>query len=228
MDEDADAARIDPNKHPLTDMPPSASDVYVAHKFAEGLPDDRVITLGNNVRVLVAFANAGKSMYHVWGVMGSLNMQNKFNMYVQNFTYHVVNKSVNAASELSLAYTFQPNERLDTRPFQLSLSIFYEAQSSSGNAIRGHSTTFFNETITTKAGPQSINNTTFMLLVVLVMGGVAGGIAFAMSSGSDQKRTAATELGTTESKESEWLEEHSRTMQSGGGRAAPSKLTKRK
>ncbi len=229
MDEDADSARLHPDKHPLTALPPPARDVSIAAKFVDGLGDDRTLTLGNDVRVLVALANNGRSIYHVWGIMGSLNMDNRFSMYVQNFSYTGVNHTVPAGSELSMSYSFTPNERLDTRNFQLSLSVFYEAQSSDGSALRGHSTTFFNETVGTKAGPQSINNTAFMTLVVLFLLACGGLIAFFLApSAEPSKRAAAQEMGTSQSKDSDWLEEHSRTMQSGGGRAAPSKVTKRR
>lgn len=222
LDEDADSARLDPNRHPLWNMPPSAGDVDIGYKFAAGLGEDKVLTLGDQVQVLIAFSNAGRSLYHIWGVMGSLNMHNNFNMYVQNFSYHGVNKTVSANKEMSLWYKFTPNERLDTRKFQLALSVFYEAQSSAGNAIRGHSTTFFNETVGTVAGEQSIGNTTFMIILVLCIAGAVAVIVYLLS-GSQESKKAMPEMGTDISKENEWLEEHSRTMQSGGGRSAPSK-----
>lgn len=228
MDEDADAARLHPDKHPLTNLPESASDVLVAHTFVTGgLKDGKsVLTLGEEVRVLVALANGGKSMYHVWGMMGSLNMAGKFSMYVQNFSYSSVNASVQSGEELSLQYSFKPNERLDTRKFQLALTMFYEAQSSDGSALRGHSTTFFNSTVDTLPGPQAVSNTVFLALVALFIAASFAAIAFLVSSSSDStEKSVSSKQASSEQTESDWLEEHRNVLQSGGGR---SKLTKRK
>lgn len=215
LDEDADAARLHVDRHPLTDMPAPADDVYVAHTFTEGLDSTSVVTLGSTCKTLIAFANGGRGLYHVWGVMGSLNMEHKFDIHVQNFTYSVVNKTVPANSELSFSYKFTPNERLDTRPFQLALTVFYEAQGSTGNAIRGYSTTFCNATVGTVPGPQSISNGLFMV-ILLVLVGAAIATYFVLKN-TDAKKEAV-EMGTTTSSKNEWLEEHQTMIKSGGGR----------
>lgn len=230
MDEDADAARMHEGKHMLTDMPASARDVSIAAKFVEGLGDDATLTLGKGVRVLVGLANGGRSTYHVWGMQGSLNLADKFGTYVQNFSYTGVNRTVPAGSELSMAYAFTPNERLDTRPFQMALSVFYEAQSPGGDALRGHSTTFYNATVSTRAGPQSINNTAFLALTALFVIACGGVIAFLLAPAAerDAKRPGVEGTETASKGDSDWLEEHSRMMNSGGGRSGPTKATKRR
>lgn len=216
LDEEADSARIGSRGHPLSDMPPPAEDVLVAHTFIEGLDSSAVVTLGAKCKALVAFANSGRGKYHVWGVMGSLNMVKNFDIHVQNFTYGVVNKTVGAGGELSFSYDFTPNERLDTRPFQLALSVFYEARGSTGNAIRGHSTTFYNATVGTKPGPQSMSNGLFMFLFVVLIGAAAG--AYYVFRTTEAKKEAA-EMGTVSSSKNEWLEEHHNMVKTGGGRA---------
>ncbi len=229
MDEDADAARPHPDRHPLTDLPESARDVIVGHTFVSGgLKDDgTVLTLGEKVDVLVALANGGRSKYHVWGIMGSLNMAGRFNMYVQNFSYTEVNASVPSGEELSMAYSFTPNERLDTRDFQLAMSVFYEAQNSEGNALRGHSTTFYNSTVGTVPGPQAVSNTAFLILTALFLIVSGAGIAFLLKppAEGEKKPTSSRSGGEASNSENDWLEEHMTTMQTGGGR---SKLTKRR
>lgn len=144
LDEDADSARFDSDRHPLSDMPPPAHDVLIAHTFAKGFDDTTALTLGETCKTLVGFANDGWGQYHVWSVMGSLNTQKKFDIHVQNFTYGVVNKTVVSNSELTFSFDFTPNEHLDIRPFQLDLYVFYKARDAGRNAIRGNSTTFFN------------------------------------------------------------------------------------
>lgn len=216
LDEDADSARFDSDRHPLSDMPPSADDVLIAHTFTKGLNDTTVLTLGETCKALIGFANAGRGQYHVWGVMGSLNMQNNFDIHVQNFTYGVVNKTVSSNSELSFSYEFTPNERLDTRPFQLALSVFYEARGATGNAIRGHSTTFFNTTVGTQPGPQTMSNALFMFIFVLVIGAGIGAVYVLKST---EAKKEAVEMGTGGSSKNEWLEEHQTMVKTGGGRA---------
>lgn len=216
LDEEADSARFDSDRHPLSDMPPPADDIMIAHAFTKGIDDSAVLTLGETCKTLIAFANSGRSKYHVWGVMGSLNMEKKFDIHVQNFTYGEVNKTVGSHGELSFSYEFTPNERLDTRPFQLALSVFYEARGSSGNAIRGHSTTFYNATVGTKPGPQTMSNGVFMFIFVFVIGAGLG--AFYVLKSSEAKKEAV-EMGTGGSSKNEWLEEHHAMAKTGGGRA---------
>jgi hypothetical protein len=114
---------------------------------------------------------------------------------VQNFTYSSVNHTVPAGGELSFDYSFNPNERLDTRDFILSLSVFYEAQGASGNVIRAHASTFFNETVTTIAGPQNVSNTAFMAMFLLVIGAVSAGVVYSGLLAPEAKRTR-TDSGT--------------------------------
>jgi hypothetical protein len=232
MDEDADAARFDPkdpDANPLSNMPPPAKDVSIGHAFSVGLVDGVSLTLGQKTRALVAFANSGRVAYHVWGVMGSLNMPNEFSSHVQNFSYSGVNHTVPSGGELSFDYTFEPNERLDTRDFILALSVFYEAQGASGNVIRAHSSTFFNQTIATVAGPQDVSNFAFMAVLLLVVGAISAGVFFSGVLAPEAKRSTI-DLGAataTTSDGEEWLEEHKNMMQ-GGGRAKSSKPSKGK
>jgi Translocon-associated protein (TRAP), alpha subunit len=223
-DSEADASRFDPsdpNVFPLTDMPESAKDAEFGYAFSAGLEDGTTLTLGRKSRVAIAMYNSGRTRFHVWGVMGSLNMPHKFDMFVQNFTYGVVNQTVGSGGEMSFDYSFEPNERLDTRDFSLSLSVFYEAQGASGNVIRAHSTTFLNQTVTAVAGPQIVGNTAFMALLIAVIAAAGGGAYYVKTLGEDSQRTT-TEMGTATSDGNEWLEEH-QSMLRGGGRAKPGK-----
>lgn len=224
LDEEADSARIDSDRHPLSDMPPSADDVLVAHTFTEGLGSASLVTLGEKCKALIAFANSGRGRYHVWGVTGSLNMVKNFDIHVQNFTYGVINKTVTSGNELSFSYEFTPNERLDTTPFQLALSVFYEARGSSDNAIRGHSTTFYNSTVTTEPGPQSMSNGVFMFLFVALL--AAAGGAFYVFRATEAKKEAV-EMGTASTSKNEWLEEHHNMSRTGGGRSKSKSAGKR-
>lgn len=244
LDEDADSARYDPEfRHPLSELPDAASDVSVGHAFVSGLSSHvspaasksadgeetrrSLVTLGEPIKTIVAFSNEGRVPYHVWGVMGSLNRDDKFHIYVQNFSYYIVNKTVQPSEELSFAYTFTPNARLDIRPFQLAVTMFYEARGSSGNAIRGHSTTFYNSTVDTQPGPQTMSNSMFMLFFFAAVAAAVGGWYtwknFEAQQAQQQKETV--EMGTTDSSKNEWLEDHN-MVKTGGGRAAKRKTSK--
>lgn len=207
----------------MTDLPPSADDVSIGHAFLTNFSEtkskqsDIVVTLGNSIKTVVAFSNEGKSRYHVWGVMGSLNTKDNFKIFVQNFTYQEVNKSVHSNEELSFSYTFTPNARLDILPFQLAVTLFYEAQGSSGNAIRGHSTTFFNETVATEPSPQAMSNSVFVLVFTVVIGAAIGAVFVLRRAGSSKASHA--EMGTEDSSKNEWLAEHETMARTGGGRA---------
>lgn len=249
MNEEADQARYDPDrKHPLTDIPEPATDVQVGHVFQSGLPHDpsanidheadindvsaspRIMTLGEPVKAVVAFSNQGRMAYHVWGITGSLNFHNRFSVFVQNFSYTMVNRSVAAGDELSFSYSFIPNERLDVRPFQLALTMFYESQSSRGNAIRGHATTFYNATVTAKPGTQTISNSLFMIIFGLVVAAVVGAW-FAWKSMDAAKKEAkkeASESSTVETSKNEWLEEHHNMVKAASGSRAPRQRTNAK
>lgn len=215
LDEDADAARLNPDKHPLTDIPPPSDDVLIAHTFTDGFETPETLTLGEKVQALIAFANEGRGKYHVWGVTGSLNMEKQFRIHVQNFSYTTVNQSVAPGTELSFAYEFVPNERLDIRPFQLALTVFYEMQSSGGNAIRGHATTFYNQTVATEPSKGSMSNGMFMALFTAFLAAIVGAVI--LWKNTEQKKETV-EVGNVQTSKNEWLEDHHNMMKSGGGR----------
>lgn len=233
LDEDADSARYDPShRHPLSELPPSSDAVSVGHFFVSGMSGDNkasrsTVTLGELIKTVIAFANNGRTAMHVWGVMGSLNHDNRFSIYVQNFSYSMINKTVASGEELSFSYEFTPNAHLDIRPFQLAITMFYEAQSSSGNAIRGYSTTFFNSTIVTEPGSGTMSNGLFMLFFFVgIAAAFAAWYVWKNLELSGQK-VETTETGTVYSSKNEWLEEHHNLTRTGGGRAKLKSDTKK-
>lgn len=224
LDEDADSARYDPERrHPLSEMPPSATDVQIGHAFLSGMSVDKktfkdLVTLGDPVETVVAFSNQGRTPYHVWGVIGSLNRDTKFSVYVQNFSYTVVNKTINSGEELSFKYEFTPNERLDIRPFQLAITTFYEARSSNGNSIRGHSSTFYNSTVLTQPSPNTMSNGVFLLFCLFGITGAVG-MWYVWKKVQAVQQKEVVEMGTTDPSKNEWLEDHHNMISTGGGRA---------
>lgn len=232
LDEDADSARYDPESpiHPLSNLPPANKDIHVGHAFQSGMLVDNktsqgLLTLGEPVKTVIGFSNDAKTPIHVWGVIGSLNHHTHFPTFVQNFSYSVVNYTVPSGKEVSFPYTFTPNAHLDVRPFQLAITVFYEAQGSSGAAIRGHSTTFFNSTMLTQPGSQTMSNATFMLFFVTVVAAVVGAV-YLFRNMEDEKKKDVVETGTADTSKNEWLEEHHNMMKTGGGRGKAKGETK--
>lgn len=229
MDEDADSARPHADRHPLANLPAASGDVTVGHAFVSGglASGGDTLTLGEEVCVMIGLANGARTRMHVWGVTGSLNDVSRSNVHVQNLTYTLINATASANSELSMQYSFTPNDRLDTRPFQLALTVLYEAQTADGNALRGYSTTFYNSTVATRAGPQTVSNTAFLGLATLFVTLCAGAVAYLFAPSAEGGETkGASATGAAESTTSAWLEEHHNTMTRGGGRAA--RATKRR
>lgn len=223
LDEDADAARYDPEspRHPLSVLPPSNDDAHVGHAFKSGMSTNpktssALLTLGDSVKTVIAFSNQAKTPILVWGAIGSLNNPDNFRIHVQNFTYGLVNRTVEPGHELSFSYSFTPNAHLDVRPFQLAITLFYETQSSMGAALRGHSTTFYNATVETQPGSQTMSNTTFLLFFVTLVA-AAGGAAYIFKNMEGEKNETV-ETGTEDNSKNEWLEEHHNLIKTGGGR----------
>lgn len=231
-DADADSARFDhtdPSVFPLTDMPEPSEKAEFGYAFAKGLSDGVTLTLGEDARAVIGVSNGGRTKLHVWGVMGSLNMPHDFGQYVQNFTYGVVNSTVSAEGEMSFDYAFTPNERLDTREFVMALSVFYEAQTATGNVISAHSTTFLNQTVTAVAGPQAVGNTLFMFLLVAAIAAATGAGYYAKSLSDEKKTPTSSSESSDKSKagNDNWLEGHDTMVQKGSrkksGKAGKSK-----
>lgn len=197
--------------------------MVVGHTFVTGInsseeASETTVVAGDPIKTIVAFSNEGRLRYHVWGVIASLNNDKMFDIYVQNFSYAIVNKTVEAGDELSFSYEFTPNARLDIRPFSLAITMFYEAQSSIGNAIRGHSTTFYNSTVVTAPGTQSMSNNMFLLCFFV---GVAAAVGawFVWKNLETATSKETVEMGTSDGSKNEWLEEHHNMTRTGGGRA---------
>lgn len=210
LDEDVDAARAtieDPTKHPLSNMPPPSDDVDVS-TVIKGLNDDGILPVGQDYSALVAFGNSGRTSFHVWGVMGSLNYDDDWKVYVQNFTYQVVNRTVESGQELSLNYRFLPNDRLDTRDFRMALSLFYEARNTGGEAVRSHSSTFFNQTVKAVAGPAKVSASYAAFIVSLLAALGAGGFYGYKAFSDADKPSIDTTTTEGQGSKDDWLAEH--------------------
>ena len=71
-------------KHPLTRMPSSAAGVDTSFFFPDH--SDMKIPMGELITVLCHFENNAKMPLNITSMMGSLNDNVNFGMYVQNYT----------------------------------------------------------------------------------------------------------------------------------------------
>lgn len=71
-------------KHPLTRMPISASGVDTSYFFPDH--SDKKIPMGEIVTLLCHFENNAKAALNITSMMGSLNDNINFGIYIQNYT----------------------------------------------------------------------------------------------------------------------------------------------
>ena len=76
-------------KHPLTRMPISASGVDTSYFFPDH--SDKKIPMGETVTLLCHFENNAKAPLNITSMMGSLNDNINFGIYIQNYTQKMMN-----------------------------------------------------------------------------------------------------------------------------------------
>jgi hypothetical protein len=89
-------------KHPLTDMPAPAEDIYTSFFFPSHA--DQKFPIGETVTVLCHFSNEGSYPVNVTAIMGSLNFPDNFQFHQQNFSYKPFGFMVKPGEETTLQY----------------------------------------------------------------------------------------------------------------------------
>ena len=84
-------------KHPLTRMPSSAAGVDTSFFFPDH--SEKRIPMGELITVLCHFENNAKAPLNITGLMGSLNDNLNFGIYVQNYTQKILGVIVKPGSE---------------------------------------------------------------------------------------------------------------------------------
>lgn len=152
-------------RHPLTDVPPSAPGIEHKEWFPEHF--SLQFPAGKQIEVVAGLNNLGEESYNVTAIYGSLNAAHDFSLFFQNFTGLPYYDVLAPGGQVSLAYYFITAPNLPPRDFQVALTAFYNTET------QGFATTFFNKTITIVEQPRFID---FELIFLwLLMLGLLGG-----------------------------------------------------
>jgi hypothetical protein len=91
--------------HPLTNLPPSASDIETSFYYPKYSLNK--MPIGEIVTILCHFSNDNEIPFNVTAIMGSLNSPFDFNFYIQNYTYKPLGIIVQPGTEVTFEYQFQ-------------------------------------------------------------------------------------------------------------------------
>ncbi|KAJ8905416.1 hypothetical protein NDN08_001923 [Rhodosorus marinus] len=204
-------------RYPLNDIPPPLSGISVYSTL--GNENNNALTLGKETESQMTFVNGLDEGIHVWGVMGSLNQHDLYSSFVQNFSYSLVNATIPAKSEFSVIYKFRPFLRLEPKQYQMALTVFYEKKKAiSAPLVASYGSTYFNQTVELTTGEGTMDNQTFLLIVIGIVVLALG--AFGAYKGyeiySKRSGRARMETGTRQNVESQWVEEHEKMLNTGG------------
>lgn len=89
------------------------------------------VPVGRPVRVLVAFKHTGTGgekpvkEFTLDGVAGALRYPSDYSYYIQNFTALRLDRVVEAEREATISYAFMPALQLSSRPYGLTIRVFY-------------------------------------------------------------------------------------------------------
>ena len=154
-------------QHPLTNMPPASEDVSVSFYYPTHDGHGSKLPVNDIVTVLCHFSNEGDIAMNVSAAMGSLNLAQDFNVYVQNFSFKPFGLVVKPNEEITLAYEFIMDPRLDTsQDYSLAHSIFY---SSVGNAEDWYTSTFFNSTVELYSTEPEVDAETIGMILIALL-----------------------------------------------------------
>jgi len=118
---------------------------------------------GKDVHFLVGFANRGKKEFIIDTMDASFRYAQDFSFHLQNFTAIAYNKVVKPQQEVTLGYQFFVSEAYSTRPYGLTVSLYYR-----DNAGGQYMNAVFNETVNIVELDEGLDGETFFLYVFLV------------------------------------------------------------
>jgi len=117
---------------------------------------------GKDVSFLVGFVNKGQRDLVIDSMEASFRYAMDFNFHLQNFTAIAYNRVVKPREEATLAYSFFVSEAYSTRPYGLTVNLFFKDAEGKQyvNAV-------FNETVSIVELDEGLDGETFFLYVVL-------------------------------------------------------------
>lgn len=154
--------------HPLTNMPPASEDVSVSFFYPGHDGHGSKLPVNDFVTVLCHFSNEGEAAMNISAAMGSLNVAQDFGMYVQNFSFKPYGMVVPPNEEVTLAYEFMMDPRLDTtQDYSMAHSIFYGKVE---NPEDWYTSTFFNSTVELYSTEPEVDMETIGLILMALVG----------------------------------------------------------
>jgi len=118
---------------------------------------------GKVVDFLVGFNNKGKKDFFVETMDASFRYPMDFSFYIQNFSLIPYQRSVKPGQQITLGYSFLPSETFASRPFGLTVNLYYKDVD--GNPFVD---AVFNETINVIELDEGLDGETFFLYVFLI------------------------------------------------------------
>ena len=156
--------------HMLTNTPMMNSDVLVSFYYPEkDMSKGRKMPTGEDIAVLVHFANEGDTPLKITGFMGSLNDVKDFSNYVQNFTYLPISQIIGPSEEVTLVYTFQIAGYTPTsKKYTVANTVFYEELIVNKGSHFPYSHTFQNNTVKLHSNLPEVDAETLMSLAMAI------------------------------------------------------------
>jgi hypothetical protein len=124
------------------------------------------IIAGEDVTTLLTVHNDHKEPVNVTYITGSLTSSLAFSVNIANFSVEAYHQAVAERSGRSFEYRFTTHERMPSRPFQITLTVFYETGAAK------HASTFFNQTADILE-PDSVIDTEALGLLATFVGIIA-------------------------------------------------------
>jgi len=157
---DADGGDADDDAEAVQFKPSPDVDTYFLFTKPVGMGLD--LLAGKDVHFLVGFANKGTKDFYVDTMDASFRYAQDFSFHLQYFTAIAYNRVVKPKHEVTLAYQFFVSEAFSTRPYGLTVNLFY--RDSDGTQFLS---AVFNETVSIVELDEGLDGETFFLYVFL-------------------------------------------------------------
>lgn len=125
-------------------------------------PNSFDLPAGQLVEFLVGFSNKGSQDFILETLDASFRYPMDFSFYIQNFSTIHYNRVVKPKQQVTLGYTFIPNEAFSSRPFGLTVNLFY--RDAAGSMFLD---AIFNSTVNIVEIDEGLDGETFFLYIFL-------------------------------------------------------------
>lgn len=161
----------------------------------------RKFPLGEEIEILLGFANNGESNFNISHITASFNYPLDYSFYIQNFTTREYNFAVQPDGQVSISYIFYPDPMLEPRDYGLVASVHYRDQLGVN-----WTSVFFNATVEVVEPSSSFDAQAFFtfLAIAAILGLIGFGIYRSLGSWK-KKPSHRAEFGTRRTLDNDWL-----------------------